>query len=495
MKHIRKTLTACLILVLVCVFMPAVPMYAEGTTVIAVSKSSMNVGDKLTVTVRPSQSATISLKYNSGVLRFTGCSAEGYTSQGNVVTYTGTTAEISFEAVSAGSSGLIVTSQEVSGSSTTVQVTDAAVEQPDQSASGSSQTGQNTQTTAQFEIDGTSYVVSERYSSKEIPEGFSKTEVAIKDSSYKELSNGKMILVYLKPASNTSGSGMFYIYNQQDQTVSPMVLVGTMEDYVILLTPAEIPSKLSQADVTVGERQISAYQVSENPGDFYYLYGMDESGNEEWFEYDAADGSIQRANTSLLEQEESPDVENIQTGETASASQKDIFRLRIVIAALIFVLVVFVIVIINLILSRRRSREEFDFTDTEDEEFSEELPEEIPGEELFVQEAEKFSEVAGEKESENETEIRSDVDDSDEFYQNDTPEMRAMFSDDVIEGEEKDDKTQQEESVAQLERELNQMKNAQEETEKQKTEDNLNRNFSDATEDFQELEILDLNDL
>lgn len=70
-----------------------------GTTTIAVSSSSMEVGDRLTVTVKPSADGTIRLRYNGSVLRLTNCDASGYTTAGSEVTYTGGEATLTFEAV------------------------------------------------------------------------------------------------------------------------------------------------------------------------------------------------------------------------------------------------------------------------------------------------------------------------------------------------------------------------------------------------------------
>lgn len=500
MKHIRKVLIGCLALILVCAFVPGLSVRAEGKTVIAVSKSSMNVGDKLTVTVRSSEAATINLKYNSGVLKLTGCSVQGYTSQGNSLTYTGKTAEVTFEAVGSGSSYLKVVSedQKVSGASTTVQVAGGTSnEQPAADPSqNAGMNGQNTskpsQTQGQFEIDGMSYVVSERYAAKEIPAGFSKMELTIQGSSYAELSNGTLTLVYLKPASNTSGKGAFYIYNEQEQSVTPMVLLGNMEDYVILLEPNEVPGKLTQTDLSVGELQVSGYQIAQNADEFYYLYGMDETGSEQWFEYDARDGSVQRANSALLEQEQTPSAEEIQTTEPTQGGKKNISMLRLVIAALIFALVVLIIVVINLVLGRRRTQEEWDFTD------------EAGGE--TGREAEEEGDFAKKPSVITDTDVKEDM----AFYEKDTPQMRAMFSDVSEEASDftrvdnemeeetdsaEDEVSAEDEMAAEPEREEDQLDLSRErETPKQDPQEKK-QDLSDEEMDFHDLEILDLNDL
>ena len=47
---------------------------------------------------------------------------------------------------------------------------------------------------------------------------------------------------------------------------------------------------MSAATLVIGDRQITAYAVSGNTDNFYYLYGIDENGTEQWYQYDADDG-------------------------------------------------------------------------------------------------------------------------------------------------------------------------------------------------------------
>ena len=402
MKHIRRGWIGCL-LAAVLLALPIMPARAEGTTVIAVSDASLEVGDTLTVTVRPSEDGTITLAYNTGVLRLQDCDISGYTTDGGRITYTGGTARITFEAVSSGSSALRVSSDTLTGSSTSIQVADPASQQETQQDPGTS----STQPEGQFQIDGVDYVASERFTDREIPAGFSRVEVDVQGSSYTEVSNGQITLIYLKPASNIAGSGTFYIYNVTDQTVAPLVLVGSLQDYVIQMTPEEVPARLAAATVTIGEQQVSAYQVSGGEESFCYLYGMDETGSVQWYEYDSADGSVQRANMTLLTQEETEDTTE-QTPVRNNDSREQISMLRIGIAALIFVVAVLAIVIINMVLSRRRAREEFDFADDDD---------------MESEEAEDTEDIRG-------LEYAEDEEDAAEFYEKDTPEIRAMFAED-----------------------------------------------------------------
>lgn len=495
MKYIRKKCMTYVATILLCLMavLPAQAAQVGGTTSIAVSGSSMEVGDTLTVTVQPSADGTIRLRYNGSVLRLTDCDASGYTTAGSEVTYTGGAATMTFEAIGSGSSGLIVSSDTLTGSSTTVQVTDPATTTSEPQESSGTQTGGTaTQTEGQFTIDGVAYVASERYSSSEIPAGFHTVQLEIQGSTYRELSNGQIILVYLKPASNIQGSGTFYIYNEEDQSVSPMTLIGTMQDYVITLEPAEIPAKLSAATVTIGDHQINAYAAAENTDNFYYLYGIDENGTEQWYQYDAGDGSLQRANMELL----AADTGQASGGTTLTGegNSDQISRLRIAIAVLVFVAVVLLIAVINLMLGRRRAHEDaFDIIDDQ-EDSDEKDTDNAEADSAYSADIEAEDEEVEDEEAEDEEEA-----DDEEWHGfhgiNDSVRMDFENGLDNNCGQEDEDDQVTEE----LQRELDQLNMDRKEEKKSKdaskSTGKSKENDDEEELDFSDLEILDLNDL
>lgn len=513
MRYIRKRCMAYVAAIVLCLsaVLPAQAAQVGGTTTIAVSSSSMEVGDRLTVTVKPSADGTIRLRYNGSVLRLTNCDASGYTTAGSEVTYTGGEATLTFEAVGSGSSGLIVSSDTLTGSSTTVQVADPAATTTTEPQEGSqSQAGETTaqtggasaQAEGQFTIDGVAYVASERYSASEVPAGFNTVQLEIQGSTYRELSNGQITLVYLKPASNTSGSGTFYIYNEEDQSVSPMILIGTMEDYVIALEPAEVPANLSAATLVIGDRQITAYAVSGNTDNFYYLYGIDENGTEQWYQYDADDGSMQRANTALFAADEGQT--NADAASASGGDSDQISRLRIVIAVLIFVAVVLLIAVVNLVLGRRRVRKDV-YDAMEDEEESDEAEEES-------NDADEEVDDADDEFEENEDDDLTYSEDADEDEEDEDVEEWQGFhgiNDSVrmdLEDDMEDSRRQEEDDdhvTEELQRELDQLnlRGKEEKKRKDTSEDsgkkNKKKKETDEEEelDFSDLEILDLNDL
>ncbi|RHP99261.1 hypothetical protein DW996_11465 [Roseburia sp. AM51-8] len=109
MNRKHKNFIGMLVGVLALLSTLSFPCFAEGTTTIHMSADSLSVGDTLSVTVTASESGSISLRYNADVLQFAGSSAS-YTTDGNTITFEGTSATLQFTAASQGQSSLIVSS-------------------------------------------------------------------------------------------------------------------------------------------------------------------------------------------------------------------------------------------------------------------------------------------------------------------------------------------------------------------------------------------------
>ena len=331
-------------------------VYADGTTSIALSNNSPEVGGKVTVTVSGSDSSTLSLRYNNDVFRYVGCSNTGATTDGNIVTFTGQSAQVTFEAISAGSGDLIVSSDTLSGSSTSVPVaaaasstqtesetqeendanndseesdtqsendgsedeadqesdssdsaddvtaeSDSEEESEDVAGADAALTSNASDGDGDYIIDGVEYVVSERFSEDEIPSGFSKTTLQIHGKTYDEITDGSLTLIYLKPADNVDGDGEFYVYDEELDRVSKYAVLGSSGYYITVSKPDELPSdQLVKTKITVGGEQFKVYQFGDEMSDFYFAYGTDQDGNTGWYSYDSAKETIQRANEGLL---------------------------------------------------------------------------------------------------------------------------------------------------------------------------------------------------
>ncbi len=389
-KLFKRTLN--IISLVVCILAMNMVVFAQGTTTISVSKNSPAVGDSVTVSITATESGTITVKYTSSMLNYVSCTASGATAENNTVTFSGKSGDIVFNAASSGTASIIVSSTSCSGSSTTlavggdsttstttesaatevttevdeaVEVTtddstdesdDAEVETTETTSSSTSSAVGTLNSDGGFDIDGVAYVVSERYSDSEMPSGFSKTTVKIGSSTYSEPTNGTITLLYLKPADNTSGSGVFYVYDADAGTVSNFVMLGDADKYVLVQETSDSPaSGFSQATITVNDSSINAYTV--DGSEFFYVYGTNQDQVEGWYVYDQTYDTVSRVDTSVLSLTSSTSTEETTTEETTTESNslyiEKLSLYRKIIMGLIILCVVLLFITINRALKNR----------------------------------------------------------------------------------------------------------------------------------------------
>ena len=373
--------------------------FAQGTTMIAVSKNSPAVGESVTVSVTASESGTVTVKYTSSMLNYVSCNASGASASGNTVTFSGTSGDIVFNVGSAGTASIIVSSSSCSGSSTTLAIGSGSASQPEpapqeQATSTTEITEEETpaatdeapaeseaaeapvETTAVgtsgavgtlngnggFDINGVSYVVSERYSDNEMPSGFSKKTIQIGSSTYSEPTNGNITLLYLKPADNTSGSGVFYLYNAEAQTVSEFLMLDASNDLVIISTADSAPSSaFTQTGLEVSGGTTTAYTI--DGSEFFYVYGTNKAGATGWFVYDSTNKTVSRMDESLLSTTAtaSADDEANNSNDSVDVYVNKLDTYRKVIMALIVLCVILVFIVINTLLkSKGKDDDDFD---------------------------------------------------------------------------------------------------------------------------------------
>lgn len=429
MFKIRKKFIGVMMAAAVAALSIPVELLAAGTTTIRVSDSGPAVGDGVSVNVIASESDSVSVKYNPEVLQLTGGSME-YTTDGNTITFTGTDATFQFKAVASGKSSIIVSGANVTGSSTSIQVGEGAATSSD-AEQPAAQNNSNEQE-GQFTIDGVGYVVSERFSEEEIPAGFERVRVTIDGYNYKALSNGSITLVYLKPASDTSSKGTFYVYNQDANSVSTFAILGKGDNFILLSTPNSMPVEgMQEAEITVDNRKVNVYTIGDAQ-EFVYAYGTNLQGESGWYQYDTKDGSLQRMNLQLLGVSAgTEDTEPVATNQDSYYEKWS--KQRYLLAGLLFVVVVLLVLVINLFLSRRRvggDDEVWDDDDNEDAEDMESFEDEVEEDDSLTEDVQSFiHEVSGKQMEEQEDELAEEISPSEEVVSSEQLVDEIIYSD------------------------------------------------------------------
>lgn len=161
-----------------------------------------------------------------------------------------------------------------------------------------------------FLIGSAAYDIAESIPQEDIPDDFSETTItyAGEEVPAAKFEHADLFLLYLQNVSDTGDSG-FYVLDSERDTVIPFILREMKEDYVILVNvpeaiAAEVSEKYVQNDCSFEEGTVMAYQLQEaddhtdaaaSISDFYYVYGITQSGVAGWYQYDAANETLQRS--------------------------------------------------------------------------------------------------------------------------------------------------------------------------------------------------------
>ncbi|MCR4956400.1 MAG: hypothetical protein K6A30_06925 [Lachnospiraceae bacterium] len=237
--------TISTICVMIMLMMPlaSVTVRAEGAgrMVLGLSDTTGNVGDKVIVYAtakdasNQSVSADMTITYNASVLEYVGSNASSANASGSTVTANGSSINVTFKVIGAGSCNFVVKGKNDAGSLTsagagfTASAEGETEAEPKESPKPSeevkeSATPEKTQeTTAMptFEIDGKTYEVSSNYSQELINKGFTQTDVTVQGVDVKGLSYGDQWLVlYLVNTEDDSDNG-YYLYDKDKEEICP----------------------------------------------------------------------------------------------------------------------------------------------------------------------------------------------------------------------------------------------------------------------------------
>lgn len=449
MKSFKKL--AGLILA-VCLMVPmfgTIAFAAEG--VLMFSDPSTKVGDNVSVDLVVQSSdgqavgdVNVTMNYDTSSLEFV--SGDGFSADGSgTLTYTGSgssaelRATMQFRALLAGSTSISVSSStatvssgetlnlEQGASAVTIDPADDGSTSAEPTGTGAA-TGEAAGATTDIvvNVNGTDYNFSEAFTTADIPAGFSETTLNFNGADRKFVVNeGGIYLGYLVDAS---GAGSFFLYNSDNATFSPYVVL-TISDTTSIIPLNEpdavsLPENYQQVELTVQDQQYPAW--SDPSTDRYYIiYATNtRTGEDELFQYDTEDNTYQHF--------EVPDqTEN----ETAGASLPGAFG-KFITSHILMVLIILIIIIILLLIFMiifgvklvHRNQELDDLYDEYD----------IPYDDEEEQKPEKKEKKSSKKQKDDdyEDDYEDDYDDYEDDYEDDYDDYDDDYEEDDYESEE-----------------------------------------------------------
>lgn len=358
MKKIASKLISFLVLTTM-VLLAMIPAMADGKVVISASKSDVEVGDSITVTVTYNGGdvniggAKSSIAYDSSVLEFVSGSGDGTfnisSGSGNIVLESGSsgkknlTAKLKFKAKNAGSSkitisGVTVSSWEpvqkidVAGTSKTITVNTKQetkpVEDPekdnkkedekkedDKKQDDKKEDEKKQEDTTPKEptdieqaikvsVNGQDRYMWRSLKNVKVPEHFEAKTLVYNGEQIQAASNTALDLNLLYFTDDKGSNGQFLVYNGFENFEDLVKVTENGTEYAVMAEPDDIilpegySEKLDKVLETEGVK-VFANMADE---DYFYLYlGNLVSGEKGLYLYDRKENSLQRVNKSLLD--------------------------------------------------------------------------------------------------------------------------------------------------------------------------------------------------
>lgn len=260
-----------------------------------------------------------------------------------------------------------------------------------------------------FRIGANAYDIADSIPQDNIPNDFSETTITYdgEDVPAVKFEYADLFLLYLQNVSDAEDTG-FYVFDSERDSATPFILEEMKDGYVI---PVNVPGKIAaevsgryiQSDCGFENGSVMAYQLQEPDdytdadaaiSDFYYMYGITQSGEGGWYMYDAKNETFQRS-ISNMQYTGAPQENDTQDASAISFDTDSITRMLVAGFGL-FSLLLFVLVIIFSVRYRKLRRfleEECD----EDEEGEVYLDEDEPGTSADTKELEERLEHHQEK--------------------------------------------------------------------------------------------------
>ncbi len=178
------------------------------------------------------------------------------------------------------------------------------------SIQGDGENAEGSEEDGDFRIGASAYDIADSIPQEDIPDDFSETTItyAGEEVPAVKFEYADLFLLYLQNVSDAGDTG-FYVFDSERDSVIPFILEEVKDGYVILVNvPGEIAANVAgryvQSDCSFENGSVMAYQLQEADdytdagaviSDFYYMYGITESGEGGWYVYDAENETLQRS--------------------------------------------------------------------------------------------------------------------------------------------------------------------------------------------------------
>lgn len=295
---------------------------AIGRTNIAISNTSPKDGEEVTVTITGTQGGDkIRVSY-SEPLSFKSCSAPNTVNNG-LITFTGNRTTITFICKGSGTADILAAGAQNEKSSVKLKVLPSSTTSNDSNRKNKekSKTKQNkdkdidkdidkTDGSANkklkngvFYIDGKNYVISENIKDNIAPKGFSIKSENIDGLNKKALSNGNVTLLLLKEKNTKDDQGKLFIYDKDSGEVKEMKLLGTLDNYLMVMIPSDIPSPyLNFENKEYNNKSYPVYIYKDKGKKRIFAYGITSKDKDAcWYELKGKNGEFKKISEKILQ--------------------------------------------------------------------------------------------------------------------------------------------------------------------------------------------------
>lgn len=291
---------------------------AIGRTNIAISNTSPKDGEEVTVTITGTQGGDkIRVSY-SEPLSFKSCSAPNTVNNG-LITFTGNRTTITFICKGSGTADILAAGAQNEKSSVKLKVLPSSATSNDSNRKNKekSKTKQNkdkdidkTDGSANkklkngvFYIDGKNYVISENIKDNIAPKGFSIKSENIDGLNKKALSNGNVTLLLLKEKNTKDDQGKLFIYDKDSGEVKEMKLLGTLDNYLMVMIPSDIPSPyLNFENKEYNNKSYPVYIYKDKGKKRIFAYGITSKDKDAcWYELKGKNGEFKKISEKILQ--------------------------------------------------------------------------------------------------------------------------------------------------------------------------------------------------